>query len=730
MSAKIASDGQWRFPASEKLPYKIEKSILTFEDEYFYWHPGFNPMSIAKAVYDNIKSGKIKRGGSTISMQTIRLWLENPSRTYFQKIKELVLVLGLEMNFSKKEILSLYVNNAPFGGNVVGVESASWRYFNRNVSELSWAEASTLAVLPNSPSLIHFGRNRDKLIVKRNFILKKLFNKSIIDKQTYELALLETIPNKPYSLPNFAPHLLELIKKRENPISTTTIDYDLQNKVISISKRHISELSQNKIFNLAIIVIDIKTNEVISYVGNSYDKKSSHSNYVDIIQSARSTGSILKPFLYAAAYDKGLILPNTLIADIPTNYNGFNPVNYDKNFHGAVPAGECLSRSLNIPSVRLLRDYGIEPFYKKLQDLKLTNINRGANNYGLSMILGGAESSLWNLSRAYSWLARNQNEYVYGNEPYLALTNPKVELNEKDIILNSKKIFSRGATFEMFEQLKDVNRPEVEAGWTNFGSSGEISWKTGTSHGFKDAWSIGWDNKKLVGVWVGNANGEGRPGILGVGAAAPIMFDIFSLLPNKGRFPIPHEELVEIETCRKSGMKAGKYCTEVDTILAPVSGLKSEVCKFHKLIHLDSEKRYRVNSNCYPVSDIKNESFFVLPSVQAWYYKKKNINYKQLPPWKEGCTPLDEKIMEWIYPNEDNKIFIPKNKYGEKSKVVFELAHQKKEAVIYWHLDDIYQKTTTKYHTFSFNTTIGKHVIKCIDVQGNSIVKHFEILSK
>jgi penicillin-binding protein 1C len=729
LSAKIARDGQWRFPSNSNISYKVEKCILAFEDDYFYYHLGFNPISIFKAIYANTKNGMIKRGGSTISMQTVRLWLNNPRRTYFQKIRELFLVIGLELNFSKKEILHLYLNNAPFGGNVVGIESASWRYFNRSSSQLSWAETATLAVLPNSPGLIHLGRNRDKLEAKRNFLLKKLYRKGIIDKTTCELSMLEKIPNRPYILPNYAPHLLSKLKREGKLITNTTIDYDLQQKVLEISRKHISELSKNKIFNLAILVVDIKKGEVEAYVGNSQSNGALHSNYVDIVQAPRSTGSILKPFLYVRAYDRGVILPNTLLEDIPTNYNGFAPLNYDNNYYGAVPAGNCLARSLNIPAVRLLRQYGIEMFYEDLQTLKLSNINRGASNYGLSLILGGAECSLWNLSRAYTWLARNQLEYEYGNEKYLPLTELKTDIKTKGRVINTKRFASRGAVYQLYEQLREVNRPEGETGWTNFSSSSKIAWKTGTSHGFRDAWSIGWTSEKLVAVWVGNADGEGRPGILGVGASAPIMFDIFSLLSTDKWFPVPHEELVKAAVCSKSGMKAGEYCERIDTILISEVGLKTQTCKYHKLIHVDEKEEYRVNSECYSVSKMKNKSYFVLPSVQAWYYKRVNVDYVELPPWMEGCSNNDKHIMQWIYPNQDNRIFIPKNRYGEKSEVVFKLAHQKKDAVVYWHLDGNYKKETSRFHVFSFSASAGWHTVKCVDSQGNEVEKVFEIVN-
>ena len=345
LGALIADDGQWRFPETDSIPEKFKICILQFEDEYFYKHPGFNPISIFKALKQNISSGEVKRGGSTITQQVIRLSRKGKSRTYTEKLKELILATRLELRYSKDKILSLYASHAPFGGNVVGIDAASWRYFNRNAHDLSWAESAALAVLPNAPSLIYPGKNQTKLLKKRNQLLKKLFDNGTIDELTYNLSIVEGIPQKPYPLPQIAPHLLQKFAKSQkgNRIKTT-VDLRLQDQVNGFVEQHYNQLKQNEIHNIAVLILDVNTRQVLSYVGNSPTDKN-HQNFVDIINKPRSTGSILKPFLYASMLDAGDILPNTLVADVPTQFGNYSPKNFNDEYDGVVSADLALSRS-------------------------------------------------------------------------------------------------------------------------------------------------------------------------------------------------------------------------------------------------------------------------------------------------------------------------------------------------------------------------------------------------
>ncbi len=418
LGALIAKDGQWRFPASDSIPDKFKTCILQFEDEYFYKHPGFNPISIFKALKGNLSSGTIKRGGSTITQQVIRLSRKGQSRTYFEKLKELVLATRLEFRLSKDQILNLYASHAPFGGNVVGIDAAAWRYFNRNASDLSWAESATLAVLPNAPSLIYPGKNQQRLLDKRNRLLKKLNQNGTIDTLTYELSIAEGLPQKPYPLPQIAPHLLQKVAKRyKGERIKTTLKTTLQEQTNAIVKQHYNRLKQNEIYNVSVLVLNVHTREVLTYVGNS-PTDNAHQKSVDIIDKPRSTGSILKPFLYASMLDAGDLLPNTLVADIPTQFGSYQPENFNNSYDGAVFANEALSRSLNVPAVRMLQDFGLDRFYHYLKQLKLKDLKYNANHYGLSLVLGGAESNLWDLCKSYAAMASTLNHFNNNSSQY------------------------------------------------------------------------------------------------------------------------------------------------------------------------------------------------------------------------------------------------------------------------------------------------------------------------
>ncbi len=379
LDAHIASDEQWRFPAVDSVPFKYEQCLLQYEDAYFYSHPGFNPISISKALIANLKAGKTVRGGSTITQQVIRM-SRRENRNYFEKFIELIWSTRLELRDSKKEILELYASHAPYGGNVVGLEMASWRYFGRKPHELSWAESATLAVLPNAPGLIYPGMRQNQLALKRDQVLLKLKEEEIISPMEYELALLEEIPLKDYKVPQIAPHLLQRATREYGTKKLrTTLDYEIQQGLNNIIANQYSRLRQNGVHNAAMLVLDIENLSVAGYVGNAPTGKE-HGKDVDIITAPRSTGSILKPFLYASMLDEGLLLPHSFVRDIPTVIDGYSTENYDKRHRGAVPASQALAQSLNVPAVRMLREYGVGKFYNRLRDLKTITYKSRARN--------------------------------------------------------------------------------------------------------------------------------------------------------------------------------------------------------------------------------------------------------------------------------------------------------------------------------------------------------------
>ncbi|WP_339755382.1 penicillin-binding protein 1C [uncultured Winogradskyella sp.] len=728
LGALIADDGQWRFPVSDSVPDKFKICILQFEDEYFYKHPGFNPISIFKALKGNISSGSVKRGGSTITQQVIRLSRKGQSRSYFEKFKELILATRLEFRLSKDDILNLYASYAPFGGNVVGIDAASWRYYNRNASDLSWAENATLAVLPNAPSLIYPGKNQKRLLEKRNRLLKKLFKNGTIDELTYELSIAEGLPQKPYPLPQIAPHLLQRIaRKQKGERIKTTVNIALQAQTNAIVKQHYNLLKQNEIYNISVLILDVNTREVITYVGNS-PTDNAHQKSVDIIDKPRSTGSILKPFLYASMLDAGDLLPNTLVADVPTQFGSYQPENFNKSYDGAVFANEALSRSLNVPAVRMLQDFGLDRFYHYLKQLKLKDLKYNANHYGLSLVLGGAESNLWDLCKSYAAMASTVNHFNENSSQYFTnefcqpIYNSEASIDFGKLN-NEKTVFDAASIYLTFESMKQVNRPEGDNSWEYYDSSKEIAWKTGTSFGFRDAWAIGTTTDYVVGVWVGNADGEGRPGLVGVQTAAPILFDVFDLLPNSNWFAKPYDEMLEVNICKKSGYRASPICDNTELRFIQASGKKTASCPYHKLVHLDVTEHYLVNSSCESVSRIVNKSWFILPPLQAYYFKTKNPFYKPLPPYRNDCSKSSEISMEFIYPNQQSTIYLPKDFDGNTNDLVLKVAHSKPEFEIYWYIDNTYVGSTKNIHDIAILPSSGDHIITVIDELGNEL-KH------
>lgn len=505
----------------------------------------------------------------------------------------------------------------------------------------------------------------------------------------------------------------------------TTINTRYQEFTNSIVKQHYNRLKLNEIYNTAVLILDVNTREVLTYVGNT-PTDVAHQKDVDIIDKPRSTGSILKPFLFSAMLDAGDLLPNMLVADVPTQFGTYIPENFNKEYDGAVPASRALARSLNIPAVRMLRSFGLDRFHHYLKQLQLKDLKYNANHYGLSLVLGGAESNLWDLCKSYAGMSSTLNHFsetsgeYYKNEfcePTYNIEQP-VDFGE---LSSEKTIFDAASIYLTFESLQQVNRPEGDEYWEFFDSSKKVAWKTGTSFGFRDAWAIGTTKDYVVGVWVGNADGEGRPGLVGVQTAAPILFDVFDMLPKSDWFSRPKKEMKYIELCAKSGFRASQFCNDTEDDYVQLSGLKTKPCSYHHLIHLDKKEVYQVNSSCEPIDQIVHKSWFSLPPLMEYYYKKKHPLYKSLPPYRSDCTGDNAITMDFIYPKKYSSVFLPKDFSGEKNEMILRVAHSKPETEIYWYLNDRFLGSTTDIHEMAIIPDIGEHSITIVDTYGNEV---------
>lgn len=699
LGARISEDGQWRFPPSDSIPMKYKAAVMMFEDRWFPLHHGVNPVSIAKAAWRNIKAGRITGGGSTITMQVIRM-SRRKERNLLQKCIEAVLATRLELRCSKDEILRLYASHAPFGGNVVGLEAASWRYFGRPPEEMTWGEAATLAVLPNSPSDVHPGRNRERLLAKRNRLLECLFARGCMDETDYALACDEPLPAEPYSLPREAVHLTgHYCQANPGERIRTSVDIHIQRQVQAVADRWNDEFSLTGVSDLAAVVIDVRTGEVLAYVGNANPDRKRPGSDVDIVRARRSTGSILKPVLYCSLLQEGEILPRTLLPDIPVNLNGFSPQNFNRQFAGAVPASEALARSLNVPSVHMLRRFGVPKFLDILRRCGMTTLDRSASHYGLSLILGGGEGNLLDITGVYAKMAASYMD-------------TDTSWTRKGDRLHGFPLKDKCALWWTLDALKEVNRPD-EIDWHLINSVKKVAWKTGTSYGFRDAWAVGVTADYAVGVWAGNAGGEGVPGLTGARTAGPVMFDIFNLLPVKegdsaysrsGWFkePVPGDYILA-EVCHESGFLKGVDCEHADTVMLPRKAVRSDACPFHKTID--------------------GVGTFVLPPSMEWYYRQHHPEYAPyIPADRSEYSP-----MEFIYPEAGAVIYIPRLLDGSVAGITFNLAHRLQDAVVFWHLDDDYVGSTQFIHQMRLKPEPGRHTVTVVDESGNSLSVAFKV---
>jgi penicillin-binding protein 1C len=722
LRAFLNSDEQWhfRFDNDIKIPEKLETAVLTYEDRYFYYHPGINPYAIFRAIWLNIKFGKVKSGGSTITMQLARI-SKPKARTLINKLFEVIQATKLEIKYSKKSILRKYLENAPYGGNIVGFRAASLKYYGKEPNSLTWSEAATLAVLPNAPGLIAPGKNQEILLKKRNRLLKILHERDFIDKNLLELSLLETLPDRSINFPQLANHLAEEINSTNNGLLVeTTLDFNIQKRVEEVAKRYSQMQQFYGIDNLSILISNTETGEIVAYVGSQDYWDNEHNGKVNGVIAPRSTGSTLKPFLFALSIDDGLILPQTMMKDIPTYFSAFTPENASEKYLGLVTAHEALVKSLNIPAVRLLNTYGYNEFYRFLELGGISTLFREPEEYGLTLIIGGSEATLFDLVQLYQGLGN------FGEFSKISWVK-----NEND--LKKKTLISPGASFLTLEMMSDLKRPGIEKYWQNFPNSKRIAWKTGTSYGQRDAWAIGVNPQWTVGVWVGNFPGEGNNSLSGAASAGPLLFDLFSLLPDSGAewFEQPFSDMQLVKLCKTSGFTAGKNCTEVDTVWAPRNNKNLPLCTFHRKIYVNEDESKQVCSNCWEAGKYHDKIITDYPPKVKKYLRMRGLANFDIPPHNEECSAVNsENELVITYPKSNVSIFIPKDFGGIKQGITLEAVHSQKKIEIFWYLDDEYIGKTFENHTMLCNVGQGLHTLFLVDQNGVSDEITFEVLSK
>ncbi len=710
----LNEDEQWCFPPSDSInvPEKLQKAVICFEDKYFYWHPGINPVSVARASYQNISNGRIVSGASTITMQVARL-IEKRPRTFFNKFLEMLLALKIELYYSKEEILKLYLDHAPFGGNIKGYRAAAERYFEKTPSDLSWAEAAALAVLPNSPGMVNLSSGKEILREKRDRLLKKLYDRGELDESAYRLALHEPVISRIYPFRIMAPHLTQAIYN-SNPEKfsiNTTIDRNIQLYIEMIVKEQSRFLEREGVRNLAALVVETKTGKIKAYVGSQDYFDDESQGMVNGVTAARSSGSILKPFLYALSMDEGIIIPQTYIKDVRTYFDAFSPQNADEKFNGILPANEALIRSLNIPAVRLLNTYGIYRFYSFLKNAGVSTLFRPADDYGLPLIIGGAEVTMMDMTMLFRGLANS------------GMFSPPYFIKEDSVksSVTTSQLISPGACLLTLDILKELKRPGAEYYWEQYQNQRPIAWKTGTSYGGKDAWAMGVSPEWTIGVWVGNFDGESNPNLSGAASAGPLLFEIFNYLPHNPRekwFDVVGYEFKGAIICKETGFLAGPYCGEKESVNVPSHMKPLRLCPFHKNVFVNSTAECSVCSRCWD-SGYKEKHFLVYPANVVYHLNQRGHPVEEIPAHNPACTQITNiNQLEFLYPVNSTKIWLPKDYGGVFQKIVSRIAHKKPGNNVFWYLDDTYLGITRDKHEMAISLDKGWHNLSVIDQDG------------
>lgn len=713
---------QWCLPPlqDDVIPSKLETAVLAYEDRSFFYHPGINPWAMLRAFYLNVKFGKVISGGSTITMQIARLASQN-SRTIPHKLLEIFQALKLEIKLSKKQILKMYLDNAPYGRNIVGIRAAALKYFGREPENLTWSEAATLVVLPNAPGLISPGRQQQKLISKRNRLLETLLQRGIIDEATCNLSKLEPISDVVYPLPMLAPHLSRQAANEANSsIIRTTLNKQIQHDTEIILTQQAEYLQSIGINNICALICKTETGEISAYCGSQDFRDSKRNGQVDGVQAARSPGSTLKPFLYALCMDEGILLPETRLNDVPTYFGAFSPENAGKNYDGLITAHEALVRSLNVPAVRLLYTYGLVEFYESLKAAGISTLFRRSDDYGLTLIIGGAEATLFDLAGLYRGLG---NGGRFG----------KLHWNKADEFKNETQIISPGACYLTLDIMQDVSRPGAEYYWHQYENQWPLAWKTGTSFGNRDAWAIGISPEWTIGVWVGNFTGEGNPALSGAASAGPILFDIFNSLPKdteKNWFALPLQ-LTRVSICKESGFLATENCPHKTDVWAPMNMKPLKFCPYHKKRFLNDAETFTVCSHCWEEGHYHKKSMLEYSPVVAKFLRKRGQIVPKLLPHNPQCDRIrQDKTIEIIYPTRGSVIYIPKDMGGIKQKVTIKIANRNRQSRIFWYLDSVYLGTTEDKDDMSLDIIKGRHKLYITDEFGNDAEVSFKVISK
>jgi penicillin-binding protein 1C len=707
VNAYLTSDQKWRMKTElEEISPLLRKTIIAKEDKYFYSHPGVNPLAVGRALFKNIFRMKTTSGASTITMQVARA-LEHRPRNLLSKLAETFRAFQLEWKYDKDEILQLYLNLVPYGGNIEGVKSASILYFKKNPDHLSLAEITALSIIPNRPSSLVIGRTNDRIIEERNRWLQKFAGDNIFSTKEIEDALAEPLTATRGTVPHYIPHLAYKLKRQGSSNIKTNIDLNTQLKTEKIVEDYVRSQRLKNIKNAAVIIIDNKTHKVISYLGSSNFNDTVDGGQVNGAAAVRQPGSTLKPLLYALCFDEGLLTPKSVLTDVAVNYEGYAPENYDEKFNGYVTVEYALEHSLNIPAVKSLKLLGQEKLIQKLNSCNFKQIQKDQRKLGLSMILGGCGTSLEELTGLFSSFANNG---IYISPSFI----------QSDTILRRTTVTSPAATYMVNEILSKVNRPDFPLNWTATERMPKIAWKTGTSYGRRDAWSIGYNKNYTVGVWVGNFSGVGVADLSGANIATPLLFKIFNTIDydsDEEWFTQPKDADIR-QVCSETGLLPAPHCTNLatDYFIPLISSTKT--CDNRQEIMISPDEKISYCKSCAPETGYKKKWFKVTePDMQAWM-EENRIVFEKIPPHNPDCELIFKGNAPVINSPVNGTEYLISKKNKEPLQLVCKTANDVSK--VYWYINNKFYKSCNAGEKQFFIPDEGPVKISCTDDKGRN----------
>ena len=677
----LPPDEQLRLPVTlDEVAPVFSQTLIASEDRWFYSHPGVNPLAIARAAWMNLRHGKIISGASTISMQVARLAEPKP-RTWWAKGQEMFRALQLERGLTKAELLEVYVNLTPYGGNIAGIKAAALVYFGKMPAQLSLGEAALLSVLPRSPNGYSPVRNPQAALAVRNRVLQQPAIQRLFSAQAIADARRHPIQVSPWRPPFTAPHFCQFAIERllREPRIVTTLDRRLQSIAETQVSARMAGLQSHGLQSAAVVVIENDTRAVRALIGSPDFFATTSQGQVNAAIARRSPGSTLKPFLYAMAMDAGVIIPDSYLLDIPTDFAGYVPENYDGQYSGLVTVRESLVRSLNAPAVRLLSDVGLAAFHTFLQRGGLTTLDRPTATYGLPLILGSGEVTLLDLTNLYATLATGGLH-----------RSVQMQLDVAAQGDSGERLFSPESAHLVTRTLTGLQRPDLPRAWHLTRDVPVVAWKTGTSYGHRDAWSLGFSARYTIGVWVGNMNGRGQKGTSGAEHAAPLLFDLFRVIEG-GTAQLPRAEDLQLGTvrlCSHSHELAGPYCPlQVETPVLPGRS-KLSLCSFHRRIFVDSETGEQLAGTCLATRPHRPEVITVYPAELVAWKQAQGYAVASVPRLSHACTDIPAgEPLKIVSPNPATPYHLRRDTPVEYQQIPLRVQGGASASQLYWYHD-------------------------------------------